>query len=323
MNSPVAAVHRLDRAGPVVGVDLGGTKIAAAVVNEDGVPGPVVTVPTRAAEGPDAVLDAVAEAVGQATAQVRVHGTGTGLAGIGVGTAGAIDSGTGVVVSSTDTFPGWVGTNIADGLRDRLGPIGASVLNDVDAHVLGESWRGAAIGVGSLLMVAAGTGIGGALMVDGRLVVGRHHLAGEIGHMPAVGADGLRCPCGRLGHLEALAAGPAILRRYHALGGDPEVGDTRAVVARAAAGDGTATRSVTEAAAGLGRTVAGLVTTLDPDLVVVGGGLAQAGPLWWDAFESTLRAELVEALADVGVVPAALGPVAAIIGAARPLFELI
>lgn len=311
------------RVGSVVGVDLGGTKIAAAVVTPAGDPGPIVTVPTPAAEGPDAVLDAVVDAVR------RAHAAGTSapersaslLSGVGVGSAGAVDVDRGTIVSSTDTLRDWVGTDVVAGLQSRLGDIPVIVRNDVDAHALGESWRGAGAGVESLIMVAAGTGIGGALILDGRLVIGRHHLAGEIAHVPAVGAEGRPCPCGRPGHLEALAAGPAILRRYHALGGETGITDTRGVVAAAAAGDPIATRSVTEAAAGLGRTVAGLVTTIDPDLVVVGGGLAKAGPVWWDPLEAALRAELVEPLADLDVVPAVLGPTAAIIGAARPLLE--
>lgn len=300
--------------GVVVGVDLGGTKTAAAVVGADGTLGPVRTVPTRAADGPDAVFAAVETAV-------RAAADGQPVTGVGIGTAGAVDPDRGVVVSSTATFGDWVGADIPQGVRRRLGPLSVSIRNDVDAHALGECWRGAGAGVASVFLVAVGTGIGGAVVLDGRLHTGAHHLGGEIAHIPTVGAQGLACPCGRSGHLEGLAAGPAIVRRFHRDGGDPALTDAREVVAAAEVGDHTAARVVTEAAAGLGRTLAGIVTTLDPERVIVGGGLAQAGPRWWSALEETFRAELVEALAEIPLIPAVLGPQAAILGAARPLLD--
>lgn len=300
----------------IVGVDLGGTKIAAAQVDATGTLGDVVTVPTRATAGPAAVLDAVAAAVASASA-------GATLLGVGIGTAGAVDASRGVIVSATDTFPNWVGTDIPQGLHARLGPdVEIRVHNDVDAHLLGEAWLGAARGRSNVLMIAPGTGIGGALLVEGALVTGAHHLAGEVGHIPTPGAEGLRCGCGRDGHLEALAAGPAILRRYQALGGDPTLADTRQVVSRVTT-DPLAHRCVAEAATGLGRSIAGLATCLDPEIVLIGGGLGQADGLWWDTLVSTIHAEVVEALAGLPVVRGMLGPSAAILGAARPLFATL
>ncbi|MFC9466637.1 ROK family protein [Streptomyces coelicoflavus] len=305
-------------AGAVVGVDLGGTKIAAATVDEHGAVGRVHTMPTPAADGPAAVLDAVASLVGDVLAA-----SGAELRALGVGAAGVIDSGRGVVVSSTDTFPGWPGTDIAGGLRTRLAPLAAddglvvTVRNDVDAHAVGEAWRGAAAGAGSVLLVAVGTGVGAAVVRDGRPLRGAHHLAGEAGHIPVPGAEGLRCPCGRTGHLEAVGAGPAIHRRYLELGGDPACPDARDVVARAEGGDDLAARVVRAAGEAVGRAIAGIVTVLDPETVVVGGGVAEAGELWWSALEGTLRSEVVDALAGLPVLPAALGGEAAVVGAAR------
>lgn len=359
----------------VVGVDLGGTKTAAALVAPDGTLGTIATVPTPASAGPEAILDAVAEAVRRALGSPGPAGEGAGtdrtvgvgvtdggdgtahgdpqaLDALGVGTAGAVDAARGVIVSSTDTLAGWLGTDLVARLRSRLDragsgrgdgfgapaarPLPVEVRNDVDAHALGEAWLGAAAGARSAFVVAAGTGIGGALLLDGALRTGAHHHAGEIGHVPTPGAEGLRCPCGRDGHLEALSAGPAIVRRYRALrdgsgraegtldatdDAGVEVTDSRAVFAAADAGDELAARVIADAAAGLGRAVAGIVTAIDPDVVVVGGGLPQAGPRWWRPFEDALRAELVPALAGLPVVPATLGPEAAILGAARAAYE--
>ncbi len=117
--------------------------------------------------------------------------------------------------------------------------------------------------------------------------------------MPVPGAELLRRPCGRTGHLEAIGAVPAVHRRYVALGGDATSPDTRDVVARADAGDELAASVVRDAARAVGRAVAGVVTVLDPEVVVVGGGMAGAGDLWWSALEDALRAEVVDVLADL------------------------
>nr|NLI49937.1 ROK family protein [Propionibacterium sp.] len=290
-----------------VGVDVGGTKTAAALVDAAGTVGPVVTVPTPAAAGGAAVLDAIA-------GLVRRVADGRPIVGVGVGTAGVVDAGRGVIVSSTDTFVDWIGTDVAAGLRARLGVERVEVRNDVDAHALGEAWLGAGAGAASLLMVAVGTGVGGALVLDGRLRTGAHHVAGELGHIPAVGAEGLRCPCGRPGHLEALAAGPGLARRYGVLAGVEM--DAREVARRAAAGDATATRAIADAAACLGRAVAGIMTVVDPEVVVIGGGVPGIGALWWGPMEAACRAETIDALAGVPIVPAVLGAEAALLGAA-------
>jgi len=295
----------------VVGVDVGGTKTSAALVSSGGSVGPVRTIPTPAASGGEAVLDAVA-------GLVRVVAAGQAIGGVGVGTAGVVDARTGRIVSATDTFAGWVGTEVASGLMRRLG-VAVEVRNDVDAHALGESWRGAGAGASSMLMVAVGTGVGGALVLDGRLRTGAHHVAGELGHVPAVGAEGLRCTCGRPGHLEALASGPSLARHYGMLSGAAV--DAREVALRAVAGDGLAVRAIEDAAACLGRVVAGVLTVVDPEVVVVGGGVVGMGPVWWRPFEAACRAELVDALSGVPIVPAALGDSAALIGAARTVFE--
>lgn len=170
-----------------------------------------------------------------------------------------------------------------------------------------------------MLMVAAGTGVGGAVVVNGQLWRGAHYVAGEIGHVPVPGAEGMRCACGRDGHLEALAAGPAIGRCYSDLTGQRV--DAAEVARLANAGDPIACDVITAAAAGLGRAIAGIVTTLDPDRVVVGGGVAEAGPVWWEALRAACRAELVESLAGVPLIQAELGTTAPLLGAALAAFE--
>ncbi|UJP41571.1 ROK family protein [Cellulomonas palmilytica] len=318
--------HADDEPTPlVVGVDVGGTKIAAATVDRAGRLGPLVQRPTNAARGPQAVLDAVAEAV-----HAVVADDPRPLAAVGIGTAGVVDVTRGVIVSATSTFPHWVGTRVRDEVALRLraasrteaGPA-VHVENDVDAHAAGESWLGAARGASSALLVAVGTGVGGAVVLDGRTWRGAHHVAGEIAHVPVPGAELLPCTCGRAGHLEAIGAGPAIHRRYLALGGDPASPDTRDVVARAEAGEPLAARVVHDAATVVGRAIAGVASVLDPEVVVVSGGVAQARGTWWQALQDAVRAEVVDALADLPVRLAELGGAAPVVGAARGAWALL
>lgn len=321
--------------GLLVGVDLGGTKIAASVVTPAGeLVGQVHQVPTPAHDGPEAMLDAIAglvvravEALPASRGGQEKDGGRPALAAVGIGSAGVIDADTGIVLSSTDAITDWPGTPIAAGVAHRLaasglhGPDGLAPLvhvdNDVNAYAAGEAWLGAGRGAASALVVAVGTGVGGGVVLNGRVHHGRHFLAGEMGHMPSALAVGETCTCGRPGHLEAVAAGPQIARRYRQATGDDSVTTALEVERRASAGDQVAVRVYTEAAVALGTALAQLVTVLDPDVVIVSGGLARSGELWWEPLRDTLRDELVDLVADTAVVPATLGTTAPIIGAAR------
>lgn len=324
--------------GILVGVDLGGTKIAASVVTPDGeLVGQVHQVPTPAHAGPEAMLDAIASLVVRTVQACPGAGGGPAalhalppLAAVGIGSAGVIDADTGIVLSSTDAITDWPGTPIAAGVAHRLvaaglcGPAGADgpapvvhVDNDVNAYAAGETWLGAGRGASSALVAAVGTGVGGGVVLDGRVHHGRHFLAGEMGHMPAALAQGETCTCGRPGHLEAVAAGPQIARRYRQASGDMSVTTAVEVERRACQGDADALRIYTEAAVALGTALAQLITVLDPEVVIVSGGLARSGEVWWDPLRATVRAELIDLVADTAVVPAVLGTTAPIVGAAH------
>lgn len=304
----------------VVAVDLGGTKTAGAVVAHDGSVRARASIPTAAREGGTVILDATTALVRDLLRQAA-H-LGDEAVAVGVGSAGVIDAGAGRVVSATDAISGWAGVDLGGELHARLG-LPVAVGNDVHAHALGEAWLGACAGRGSALVVAAGTGVGGSLLLDGRPLHGAHHVAGHVGHVSVPEAEGLLCTCGGVGHVEAVASGPGLHALYLGLGGDPEVRTARDVVARADAGDSIARAAVARAATALGRAVGGLVNVLDPEVVVVGGGLAGAGPRWWSSMEAALRAELIGLLADVPVVEATLGADAALVGAARLAWQRI
>lgn len=301
----------------VAGVDLGGTKTAAGVVGEDGSVLISEQIPTLNRAGGEAILDATAGLVGSLVEQAAA--LGAVVDAVGVGSAGVINAAEGTVISATDAILGWTGTHISAGLTQRLG-LPSAVVNDVHAHALGEAWHGAGAGAATALMVAFGTGVGGSFVVNGRPLLGHHFVGGHVGHFASPLAvhrgTPLPCSCGHAGHVEAISSGPAIHAAYLREGGSAALPDTRAVFDSAGRGDKLALAVIATAAAAAGQAVGGLINILDPAIVVVSGGLADAGELWWSGMETAMRAELLAPLAAVQVVRATLGSRAAIVGAA-------
>lgn len=283
-----------------VGIDVGGTKIAAGLVTGAGELLARHAIPTPRTTAAD-LLDAMAYAA-------RTVAAGRPFDAVGVGTGGVVDTATGTVTSATDLLPAdWAGCAVGARLAERLG-VPVTVDNDANALAAGELDGTPG---GTVLYAAIGTGIGGAVAVDGRLRHGRHHTAGGIGHHPVGTAGTRRCSCGRRGHLEAVASGPAIADAYRA--GER---DLRVVVAAADAGDGRAAAVIADAAGQLGRVLAGAANLLDPDRVVVGGGVAQLGARLFDPLNAAFTAELMAPIAGLTVEPARLGPDASVLGAA-------
>jgi glucokinase len=294
--------------GPTAGVDIGGTKIRAAVVTADGAVLASATAPTPS--GGAAMLDVAAGLVERATATARVR-----VAAVGVGAAGVVDPVTGEVLAASDSFVGWVGTDLRTGLATRTG-LPVTLANDVDAFLVGEATWGAVRGVRSAAGIALGTGVGGALWLDGALYRGAG-AAGEIGHMPGFGDA--RCTCGQRGHLETLASGRSVERRYGeavAAGGSGGVVGAAEIEARARAGDEAAVRVLADAGRAVGSAVLVLAALLDVGHVVVGGGLAHA----WELLEPAVRARLDDEPPVSGhpveVRRAVLGGDATVVGAA-------
>ncbi|MEU4388945.1 ROK family protein [Promicromonospora sp. NPDC023805] len=293
---------------PTAGVDIGGTKIRAAVVAPGGAVLASATAPTPS--GGEAMLDVAADLVARAVASAEVP-----VAAVGVGAAGVVDPGTGEVLAASDSFTGWVGTNLRDGFGSRTG-LRVVAANDVDSFLVGEATWGAVRGVRSAAGIALGTGVGGALWLDGALYRGAG-AAGEIGHMPGFGDA--RCTCGQRGHLETLASGRSVARRYAELGGGPdggaEVGASE-VEARALAGDEVAVQVLADVGHAVGSAVLMLAALLDVGHVVVGGGLARAWDLLEPALLARLRDEPPVSGHTIEVRSAVLGGDATVVGAA-------
>lgn len=305
----------------VVGADSGGTQVKyviRTVAGQTVCEGQVDTNP----HDPQETLTRLAAAVGEGLpAGGRLRGVGLACAGI-VSPDGHL--------GRSPNLPGWEGAALAISLRAAFGEVAAAFANDVNAALYGE-WRlGAGRGCSDLIMIALGTGVGGGVVVADNLVTGSHHGAGEIGHM-MLAEDGPDCTCGNRGCLEAYAGGWALLARARELGvaetvsgefrrlvqTEPGRLSTEALYQLACREDRTAVSLFAAAGKRLGQAVANLINVLDPDRVIIGGGVAQAGDLILAPCREVVAGSvLATASRETPVVPAALGPFAAALGAA-------
>lgn len=304
-------------------VDLGGTKIACAFGTADGDIVAERTTPTHSHEGPEAVLGRIADLVNALAASV-----GQRPAAVGMGVPGLADVQRGVVKFLPNLPTHWRDVPARDVLAPRLGcPV--YLLNDVRMATLGELTFGLGRDVPGVTMAffALGTGIGGGVVIDGKLRLGPLGAAGELGHQTIL-PDGPQCGCGNRGCLETLASGPAIVaqgvwllqsgrapRLYDLVEGDVARITPREMAQAAEAGDDAVRGVLTRAAEYLGIGVANVVVALHPDLVVLGGSVAQIGPLLFDTVRATvLRRVGMFPPDDVRIEPSRLGNRAGILG---------
>jgi glucokinase len=306
-----------------IGIDIGGTKIAGGLVDRRGLVGDLRTTATDAAAGAEAVLE---RAIGLARGLLS-HGSDPPTSAVGVATGGWVDQSTGRIVAATGLLPGWAGLTLREAFERALG-LPAIALNDGHAMGIAEARLGAGLGRRVCLSVAVGTGIGGALTIDGRLFGGAHGFAGAIGHVVSR-TGGPVCSCGRRGCIEAEASGPAIARAFAACvhrDTDQASSDRRGleiglrgVVDALASAEvplrACAFRAIQTAGARLGRVLGGVANVVDPDSIVVGGGATAA---LGEPFLAAIRQAVAETLLPsltVPVLPAGLGPSASAVGA--------
>jgi glucokinase len=295
-------------------VDIGGTKFAAAVVDGAGRVLFAHRVATPRSLDPDVVFAALASAIDGALAAAGLSlGDPALQSAMGVGTAAPLDITTGTV--SPVNIPGWRLFPLRDRLSERYGvPVG--MIGDAVAVAVAEHWKGAAVGHHNVLGMVVSTGVGGGLVLGGRALVGTTGNAGHIGHQ-SVDANGPLCVCGGTGCLEAVSSGLSIAKWAAANGFSSGDGTAVAVAAAAAMGDEIAIAAFRRSGAALGMAIAGVVTLLDLDLVVIGGGVAAAGPLLFGPLEQAYTRYAALGFASAPrVVPALLGGSAGLIGAA-------
>jgi len=308
----------------ILAVDIGGTKIATALVTGQG---DILTrghSSTPVGAAPEAITNSILRTIGDTISSGRV--SPSQLLGIGVAAAGLIDSDEGQVVF-TPNIPGWIEVPLKAVIQQRFG-VPTCMGNDATLAALGE-WRfGLRKEVANLIYITVSTGIGAGIITDGRLYSGAHGFAGEAGHM-TIHADGPVCNCGSTGCWEALASGTALAREARKeieqgadtsiaelVGGDSSRIDASVVFEAAQKGDRLAGKLISRLAYYFGVGLANLVNIFDPELILVGGGVAKMGDLLLQPARSLVKERAYVTLThDVEIRPALLGDDSGLLGA--------
>jgi glucokinase len=241
---------------------------------------------------------------------------GGAVGAVGIATAGPIDLHSGTV--SPINIAGWHGFPLRERVAAAVPDVPVRLGGDGVCMALGEHWRGAGRGARFMLGMVVSTGVGGGLVLDGVPYAGRTGNAGHVGHV-VVEHDGERCTCGGRGCVETVAAGPWLVRWARANGWSaPSGAGARELAAAAEGGDQVAVRAFTRGADALGAMIASVAAVCDLDVVVIGGGVAKSGRVLWDPLRSAVAEHARLAfLAGLRVLPAELGDVAGLVGAAR------
>ena len=306
-----------------IGIDVGGTNVKLALVNENGQIVYSNSVPTRAEMGYEFTVNNIKQAIYELLKETKLEAKD--IQGIGFGFPGQVDYKAGIVRNAPN-IPGWVEVPIAKLIEDEF-HIPTRVDNDVRCAALGELNYGAGKGCENMVCITVGTGIGSGLIINGKLVRGASNAAGEIGHIKLQMHDGPICGCGDTGCFEAFASGPSIVAmaeeyikggkstKYREMANGTAI--TPFVVCEAAkAGDPVAQRIFTIMGEYLGVGLSSVVNLLNPEKIIIGGGVADAGEILMRPLVETLRKRAMKiAGSAVEVVPAQLGNTAGVIGA--------
>ena len=321
-----SGLEKLGRRDYVVGVDMGGTKILAAIIGSNGQIVSRFKTMTRADKSADEVISRIAECISKAIKKANLDHTQ--IRAIGIGAPGVIDSETGVVIYAPNLR--WTNVALKTALENQI-KIPVTVDNDVNLGTLGEQALGAGRGIENLVGVFIGTGIGGGIILNGKLFYGANGTAGEIGHV-ILKPDGPRCSCGNRGCLEALASRTAISRHVRKAvtqqgkksilpelnKGNLDLVRSRALAKAVERGDKVTASAIQRAQYYLGVGVATVTGLINPQVVVLGGGLIEAmGEDFVNGvYDVATKLALPNAMNGVKVVSAKLGDDAGVIGGA-------
>jgi glucokinase len=314
---------------PVLALDLGGTLIRAAVVLSDGSRVSRVETATPIDEGPAAIVRACRDAV-DASRRAAPEGLADAVVGIGISSPGPVDPMRGIILEPPNLGPAFRNVMLPSAIA-KAQDLPAFLERDTNIAALGEHAFGAARGVDDFVYITVSTGVGGAIVTNGRLLHGPDGLAGELGHVP-VSMDGPRCGCGGIGHVEAYASGTALAREARALvasGGSPFLADrarrtggvnslsARDVAEGSLAGDKACVALMERARRAVATACVGYVNAFNPHRIVIGGSIAEAeGDRMLGPVRDAIARESFEAMASkVRVVPAALGGDVSLAGA--------
>ena len=306
-----------------IGIDVGGTNVKIALVDGDGKIIYSNSVPTYAQMGYEYTVNNIKQAIKDLMKETNTEAKD--IQGIGFDFPGQVDCKTGVVKNAPN-IPGWVNVPIAQMIEDEF-HIPTRIDNDVRCAALGELKFGAGRGCENFVCITVGTGIGSGLVINGKVVRGAANAAGEIGHIKLQMEDGPLCGCGDSGCLEAFASGPSIVAmaqeylkggksaKFRELAGDGEI--TPYIVAKAAeAGDPVARRIFEKMGYYIGMGLTSVINLLNPEKIIIGGGVAECGELLLDPIRRTINERAMKVQREaVEIVPAELGNSAGVIGA--------
>ena len=291
-------------------LDIGGTHVKYGVVAENGELNHTEQMRTLAAEGGERLLARLITLAQEKCCAEYV--------GVAISTAGQVNPEDGSIRFATDNLPGWTGIALRQRMSEALGKP-CSVENDVNAAALGEYWQGAARGARTALMLTLGTGIGGAIIAGGRLFLGHHGSAGELGHLKLY-PGGLPCTCGQSGCYEQYASAQALERLISTSApaitrGAPEL------FLRAEQGDYQAQRLLQEWMAQVALGLSSIVPILDPDVIVLGGAISQQGSALTAPIESMVRSQVMPSYRSLTIRAAQLQNDAGLLGAAHAFWS--
>jgi len=304
-----------------VGVDVGGTTVKLGICNSDGTLLQTYEGPTEVSKGPDAILHNIAQYVKLIVEESSYEWSQ--VAGVGIGIAGFLDIPNGIIKNSPNLNLNNI--DLKGFLEKELNTI-IKVNNDANVAALGEAWAGAGRGIANCVMYTLGTGVGGGIIIDGKIVEGFQSVAGELGHMAIVpDLEAIQCGCGKMGCLETVSSATGIIRMAKeavARGDRTSLIEVDHIMAKdvldaAKAGDEVATRIVNRAAYYLGRSMSMMSVILNPEYYIIGGGVAKAGDFLFDQINEVFEKYTQEASKEgVKIVPAVLGNNAGVVGAA-------
>ncbi len=310
---------------PVLAVDLGGTKIITAIISNKGQMVAREYCLTLAEEGPQSVINRILSAIDHLLSLRNIESSQLGS--ISIAAAGVIDFDRGMITSSPN-LPGWYDIPLRDIVREKHG-VNTFLINDANAAALGEHHFGAGKGVNNLIYLTVSTGIGGGIIINGRLYSGLCGSAGEIGHM-TIDVNGPKCNCGNIGCLETLASGTAVAKeaiRCISQGGKSSLTEivegkienitAEEVSLAAQRGDSLALEVISKGATYLGIGMVNMVNIFNPEMIIVGGGMAKMGDLLLNPARRVVRERAFSLSAQaVRIVPAQLGDDVGVLGAA-------
>ena len=321
--------------------DIGGTKIAYGLVtlpelscskniaNTENIADTVDTancaipfvqdygsIPTEASKGGEDIKNRLVAKAKQILEEAQKNGIT--ISGIGIAAAGVPNSKTGEIVAATNILPGWRGQRIYDACKN-VTDVPVYMIGDVGGHGLGEAIYGAGRGKSIVLSVGIGTGIGGAIIINGKLFTGAHSVAGHAGHVVSDLGVGFDCSCGaHAGHIEPVASGTGLATLYNRdlPEGVHPAQNGYEVCVYANEGQPHAKETLARSAKALGECVAGMANLIDPDVIVLSGSVVEAGNIWWDAMRAGFEDSALALVKNTPILKGKLGGTAPLIGAA-------